>query len=352
MTVLDRPSVVHALGFAQRKRKTLRACLPTARLVFVDQPQQVPAGATLFVWGRPELPPLASNVNMVHVEDGFLRSVGLGADWVAPLSWIVDYSGIYFDATKSSDLETLLLQTPWSPDLLQRAAALRMAIVERGLTKYNVGAGQWSRPAHAGKVILVPGQVETDASIRYGSPVVCSNLDLLANVRQANPDAHIVYKPHPDVVAGLRLRGIRESQASQYCNEQILNVPMHQLLQQVDEVHVMTSLAGFEALLRGRKVVCHGQPFYAGWGLTQDVVPLARRTRTLTLDALVAGALLLYPRYFSLQRGTSISPEQALTELSAWRDAQGSKLPWRHRLWRPVLQLLARWQDGKRRRGA
>jgi len=76
------------------------------------------------------------------------------------------------------------------------------------------------------------------------------------------------------------------------------------------EVHTMTSLAGFDALLRGKKVVVYGRPFYAGWGLTQDRLPFAalkkvdgptpsaRRARTLTLDELVAGALLHYPLYW------------------------------------------------------
>ena len=64
----------------------------------------------------------------------------------------------------------------------------------------------------------------------------------------------------------------------------------------------MTSLTGFDALLRGKKVVTYGLPFYAGWGLTQDMIKgaaaLDRRTRQLTLDELVAAVLLLYPLYW------------------------------------------------------
>lgn len=345
-------AVLHALGFAQRKRATLRACFPDACLVFVDAARQVPAGATLLVWGMPALPQLAPGVALVRIEDGFLRSVGLGADWVRPVSWVVDRSGMYFDATHASDLEAILAETDWSTSVLQRAAALRYEIVQAGLTKYNVGVGEWCRPAGLSQVILVPGQVETDASIRYGSPLVRTNLDLLMRVRQAHPQAYIVYKPHPDVVAGLRLRGEQESRAADFCDEVVTQAPMHQLLECVDEVHVMTSLAGFEALLRGRHVVCHGQPFYAGWGLTRDVLPPARRGRALSLDALVAGALILYPRYFSLKDGAFITPEQALEELIAWRKKEGRGLSWGRRLWRPVLQLLAWWQDGKRRRSA
>jgi capsular polysaccharide export protein len=69
-----------------------------------------------------------------------------------------------------------------------------------------------------------------------------------------------------------------------------------------DVVHTMTSLTGFDALLRGKRVVVYGQPFYAGWGLTEDVLQegaaFARRQRRLSLDALVAGTLLRYPIYW------------------------------------------------------
>ena len=49
----------------------------------------------------------------------------------------------------------------------------------------------------------------------------------------------------------------------------------------------MTSLTGSEALMREKCVVTYGQPFYAGWGLTQDRHPPARRTRRRILDAAV-----------------------------------------------------------------
>ncbi len=66
------------------------------------------------------------------------------------------------------------------------------------------------------------------------------------------------------------------------------------LLSEIDELHTLTSLAGFEALLRGRRVVVYGRPFYAGWGLTTDLAQIDRGRR-LTLEELVAGALILYP---------------------------------------------------------
>ncbi len=341
MPALDRP--FYALDFSFWKRPYVRQYFHGRRVEFVARPAQVPAGGTLIVWGMRDAGlALPDGVHVLRIEDGFVRSVGLGADLIRPVSWVIDDLGIYYDATRPSRLERILAETAFDDMVLQRAAALREKLVASGLTKYNVGAGDWQRPADARRVILVPGQVETDASIAYGAPdgicAVRRNMDLLRAVRQANPDAWVVYKPHPDVLAGLRLKGIDEDAALLWCNEQVIDVPMGELLGMVDEVHVITSLAGFEALLRGKRVTCYGQPFYAGWGLTVDMAPLARRTRRLALDELVAGALIEYPKYVSRANGKLTTPEQALGELLAWR-AQGAALPW----WRQALRLVLRF---------
>jgi capsular polysaccharide export protein len=82
------------------------------------------------------------------------------------------------------------------------------------------------------------------------------------------------------------------------------------LMDRAHTVHVMSSLAGFEALLRGKTVHVHGQPFYAGWGLTTDHNPPPRRGRQLTLSELVAGALIAYPRYCHPRTGRVIEVEE------------------------------------------
>jgi capsular polysaccharide export protein len=187
-------------------------------------------------------------------------------------------------------------------------------------------------------MILVPGQVESDASLAYGAPGIRRNIDLLYSVRAANPEAYLIYKPHPDVVAGLRRKGQCEEDAACWCDEVVADVPMGELLPQVDEVHTLTSLTGFEALLRGKRVVCYGQPFYAGWGLTRDVLPIARRTRRLSLDELVTGALILYPTYVSRATRGLTTPERALDELLAWRERRPG-LPWWRMGMRRVLGL-------------
>ena len=306
----------------------------------------MPAGATLATWGFGDANVDRSRNEVVRIEDGFLRSVGLGADLVAPMSWTIDTTGIYYDASRPSDLERLLEHGSFSAHTLERAARLRAAIVSAGLTKYNVGGRTWKRPATTRRVILVPGQVERDESIRLGAPDIKRNIDLLRAVRSSCPDAHVIFKPHPDVASGLRRAGINEALASQWCDEIVEDVDVGEMLCQVDEVHTMTSLTGFEALLRQRRVVTYGQPFYAGWSLTEDRLPNPRRTRRLTLDELVAGALLLYPRYLSRTTGKLVSAEDALTELLAWRGRSGRRYSIKSVVRAPMRQLL-RWSGDR-----
>lgn len=338
----DMPPMVYGYGFPRWKHPVVRQCFVGRRVEFLPRGAAIPRGAWLVLWGKEAVPEQApADVRVLRMEDGFLRSVGLGADLVRPMSWVVDGQGIYYDATRPSDLEYLLATGEFDEVQCARAARLREQIVATGLTKYNVGASGWQRPLGVGKVILVPGQVESDASLAYGAPGERSNMGLLQAVRQANRSAYVVYKPHPDVLARLRIEGRNEQQAHQWCDEVVTDVAMGTLLDAVDEVHVLTSLAGFEALLRGKRVVCHGQPFYSGWGLTQDMLPHPRRKRCLTLDELVAGVLIDYPLYLSRDGTMLLTPEQALQALQAWRLQTRGREPWWREIYRMVLRRVA-----------
>src|SRR5262249_13015284 len=182
-------------------------------------------------------------------------------------------------------------------------------------------APELGAPAGARR-ILVPGQVEDDRSVTLGGAGVAGNLDLLTRVRAANPDAFIVYKPHPDVDAGHRAGAIPDATAARLANRVLRGVSSAALLALVDEIHTLTSLVGFEALLGGRAVVVYGQPFYAGWRPTIDRAPLPRRTRKLSLEQLVAGVLILYPRYLDPVTRLPCGPEviiDRLSDPSLWR---------------------------------
>ncbi|NOD74990.1 MULTISPECIES: capsular polysaccharide biosynthesis protein [unclassified Ruegeria] len=249
----------------------------------------------------------------VRVEDGFLRSRGLGAELVPPLSLVTDEIGIYYDPTKPSRLEDLIsLRETLRPDQEMRAERLLERLLAEGLSKYNTGQPAPTLPE--GHRILVPGQVEDDASILLGTGAVRSNMDLLQAARDANPNAILIYKPHPDVEAGLREGKI---DATVLADVVVPHTDPAALLTQVQEVWTMTSLLGFEALLRRVKVTTLGAPFYAGWGLTTDlgVVP-ARRGARPSLLGLVHATLIDYPRYFDPVTGQACPVEVAVERLS------------------------------------
>ncbi|MBB3981619.1 capsular polysaccharide export protein [Sphingobium fontiphilum] len=250
-------------------------------------------------------------VPFIRVEDGFLRSRGLGAALHPPSSIVVDRAGLYYDARSASDLEMLLATTEFSDALLARAERLRQRIVATGANKYGLTGDQLTLSLPAGRrIVLAVGQVEDDLSVRFGGAGIAGNLDFLRRVRAVEPDAYIIYRPHPDVVAGYRRGHVEQGAALALADCVDADAPLMPLLNAVDTVHVLSSLTGFEALLRGRDVAVHGQPFFAGWGLTRDFAPLLeRRVRKLGLDQLVAGTLILYPRYIDPVTDIPCSPE-------------------------------------------
>ncbi len=281
-------------------------------------------GGRIVVWASREPPDLAGRcaaqgAPLVRMEDGFIRSVGLGANLEPPSSLVLDHSGIYYDPSGPSDLEHILQTARFSPELVAEAAQLRALIRKTKLSKYNVGASDSSGlfGGAEGRVrVLAPGQVSDDASVVRGGGGLRDNLELLKAVRAARPDAFIVYKPHPDVEAGLRPGLVATELALQFADAVATRASMAHLLEEVDEVHTITSLSGFEALLRGLKVATYGMPFYAGWGLTDDRVQCERRKRQLTLDELVAGSLILYPRYVHRPSGWPCGASDVVHQLS------------------------------------
>lgn len=279
--------------------------------------------SVIYIWGRKcfsdvEHYAYTYQIPIYRVEDGFIRSVSLGSDLTQPYSLVVDRKGIYFDPTCESDLEAILEHHIFSDDEIVRAQKIRHYLVDKKLSKYNLYDNVDLDFPKERVIIVVPGQVEDDASIRYGA-FGMSNLELLRKVRENRPDAYIIYKPHPDVLVGNRVGGVEDSEALAYCDRIVSEVGIDSVLTHADEVHTMTSLVGFEALMRGIHVVTYGMPFYAGWGLSEDLKSCERRSRKLNIDELVAGTYLLYPRYLHPKTLIACEIEEVLEILDQQR---------------------------------
>jgi capsular polysaccharide export protein len=318
-----------AIGFAFWKRPTVAPLLWGGAEVNFASGLEPGQRGKIAVWkARTPASVLAEleqdGPKVIEVEDGFIRSVGLGADCVPPLSIVVDRIGVHFDPGGPSELEQLIEEGEFSPEILERARILRELIVASGVSKYAAGPASPVARTSERRHVLVPGQVEDDRAVLCGGAEVRGNLDLLRRVRQDRPDAHIVYKPHPDIEAGHRAGGVPDEKCFEFADEIVRDQPISALIDLADEIHVNTSLAGFEALLRLKPVTTHGVPFYAGWGLTRDLGPVpGRRTSRRTIDELVAAVLLQYPRYLDPLTGLPCPPEvlvRRIAEGAAPRD--------------------------------
>ena len=346
---LSRAGRLSVPGLSLWKKAILRPYLKTRDNSLSFRPPK-PDTTACVVWGikgekkwKPLCEPL--NIPVWRMEDGFLRSAGLGSDLNAPLSLVLDKTGIYYDASRPSDLENILNHLQLSPADQERAIALKQYLVESKLSKYNVGKPFTIKSVLKNKqVILVPGQVEDDASILTGSPQIKTNQQLLECVRNANPQAYIIYKPHPDVLAGNRKGYIPPHIIDDLADSIATDADIIDCIIQADEVHTMTSLAGFEALLHGKQVTCYGQPFYSGWGLTNDKIINHRRLNQLTLEALLFGAYILYPTYIHPQKLGVISVEEAVNWLKVQPRKQSllvsSNFNWLQRQSRKVYFLV------------
>lgn len=331
---------LYLVGFSLWKRAFMQAfCHHLAdELRFVrTPPKRLTGDEQVLVWGSryPEL------TSAIRVEDGFIRSKGLGSNLCRPSSLSLDPVGIYFDSRSPSGLEQLLNYQELTRSQLDRGEQLLTLLRENKVSKYNVGApAHFTPPADGRPLVLVVGQVDGDASILTGSPTIRSNEQLLWAVRAAKPEAHILYKPHPDVVAGNRAGAISAACLAECVDSQVLDIGLTSLYAHVDELHTMTSLSGFEALVQGVKVTTWGQPFYSGWGLTTDAHPPARRQRKLPLAALVYLTLVAYPLYIDWQSGLWISPEQLIRQLATQGQSSGRKSS-RWQRWQVKLSYLA-----------
>lgn len=260
-------------------------------------------------------------VKRYRMEDGFIRSIGLGSSHTKPFSQILDSRTLYFDSREESDLEVMLQNYSFADDaeLMANAKRVMSLLVSTGISKYNLPSEVDIEKIYGEKIkkrVLVVGQVEDDASIMYGCDKNITNNDLVTLAALENPEAQIIYKPHPDVLHGARqMKSDPQAVKGIALVLEDLNIPLSESFKTIDHVYTITSQAGFEALMRGIKVTTVGCPFYSGWGLTDDRQHNPRRKRKLSVEEVFAAAYLLYPIYFDPIHNKKIEASEAIEML-------------------------------------
>lgn len=255
------------------------------------------------------------NIPIITFEDGFIRSLGLGSDFITPYSLVMDRYGIYYNPQQISELEVVLSNFTITPEQKARVQNLCNILVQNKVTKYNVGTKdnverlqEIKQSANGRKIILITGQVSDDMSLIKGGIMISDCRTLTEKVRQENPDAFIIYKHHPDVIVNNRKGYISSHILRKYVDVILKDINIVDVIQISDEVHTITSLAGFEALLHGKKVVHYGLPFYGGYGFTENKSSIHTR-KMIDFDTFCYVTFFLYPRYAVPNVGIALTPE-------------------------------------------
>ncbi|MDP4989915.1 MAG: capsular polysaccharide biosynthesis protein, partial [Marivita lacus] len=107
---------------------------------------------------------------VLRVEDAFLRSLHPGrVEREPPLGLVLDRTGLHFDASRPSDLETLLVDDPLDDAAqLNTARDLMARFCSARLSKYSAYNPELPLPAPG--YVLVIDQVEGDASVLASVP--------------------------------------------------------------------------------------------------------------------------------------------------------------------------------------
>ncbi|AGH81037.1 capsule polysacchride export protein KpsC [Psychromonas sp. CNPT3] len=360
-------NICYAFGFSLWKRAFIKQFVGrmAKKIIFIKSKDKLinlvskNKNVAVLVWGANHsswIIKLKQSCSVWFIEDGFIRSIGLGADLCRPSSLVIDKQSMYYVPDRPSDIIDILNTIALTSEQTLRAKRLTKSVIKHALSKYNVGQKELNEntintldplrklSVSQQEIILVPGQFEQDQSIANSRGKIKSNLSLLQQVRIDHPDAFIIFKEHPDLYSGVRPGALGQKTAMTVANMYLSDVDISVVIDLCDRVCTLTSLTGFEALLRGKKVSTYGSPFYAGWGMTDDHLAFAERKSHLTLDQLVYSTLVLYPRYVDWTTGSLTSPERVIEllikqrEINDLKSKKGQSLnsPWHARFMRKL----------------
>ena len=316
-----------------RRRRAIRRLYHSALEVMLSEGicrNQV----TMHVWGMRDYmswtpgqtPPWSKGGRVIRYEDGFLRSKNPGSKCEPGLSTVTDDIGMYFNAKQPSRLERLIQETTLEPGskAYETASQLRDLICSTGVSKYNPKADPEAASRFFSTTrsnVLVLGQLENDQSIHFGCFDIRTNAALAELARAENPDANIVYKPHPAAFKKPALKRSYIDAVAEIADGTIdSSLRLADCFPRADRVYVMSSGAGFESVLHGRPTRVAGVPFYSGWGITDDVDASIRTQRTGKVEKTVLEVLyatyVLYSKYRDPVTGEQLGVEDVIERLT------------------------------------
>ena len=189
-------------------------------------------------------------------------------------------------------------------------------IVENNIVKYNDAPLKLFNQGAGKRRILVMDQTSGDMSIELGQCAKYSFKDMLRHAL-SEKDAHVFLKLHPETVQGVKEANFDFKTLRDLSNLTLIteNCNAMHLIKQVDEVYVMTSGAGLEALMAGKAVTCFGVPFYSGWGLTTDMQSFNNPRVKRRLEDIVAAVFLKQTLWYDLETREECSAEKSLSRL-------------------------------------
>ncbi len=264
--------------------------------------------ATFVGWGRKKsglwavaFSKLTGN-KFLLLEDGFIRSFGLGVEGSPSFSIVKDNIGIYYDATTPSRLENILNSYDFknNKELMKKAKEAKKKIIEYKISKYNSFENiDLNYLDNGKKKVLIIAQTAGDSSLKYGLGDRFTTKEIIESAIADNSGYEIYIKIHPDVLCGKKSSDINPKDIPKECFILKDNANPLELLKYFDKIYTKTSGMGMEALLLNKEVHCYGMPFYAGWGVTKDRLKCKRRERICTVDEIFAGSYILYTEYFN-----------------------------------------------------
>ncbi|QCI29085.1 capsule polysaccharide transporter [Caminibacter pacificus] len=258
------------------------------------------------------------------LEDGFIRSVGLGVEGYPAFSVVEDDAGMHYDASKETRIERILKTYDFKNNekLLQTARDAIELIKKYKISKYNLSPLILPEKVKKSKKkkVLIIAQTAGDNSLVYGRAYEFEPKDIILSALEENEGADVFVKVHPDVLTGKRQSSIDIDLAKKYCKVITENTNPVMLLEEFDKVYTQTSQMGFEAAFLGKEVVTFGMPFYAGWGITQDKLTNERRQRKLTPLEVFAAAYILYSNYYNPYEKRECEIIETIEEIKHQRD--------------------------------